>query len=53
MAFEIEITSIEAVKKMSQNRNDKNHAAVVSSLRENGTPNDKAVADEMECLRNK
>ncbi|WP_396597178.1 FMN-binding negative transcriptional regulator [Dokdonia sp. R86516] len=53
VAFEIEITSIEAVKKMSQNRNDKNHAAVVSSLRENGTPNDKAVADEMECLRNK
>jgi len=52
VAFEIVITSIEAAKKMSQNRDDKNHAAIVSRLRENGNTPEKEVAAQMECLRN-
>lgn len=52
VGFEIEITSIEAAKKMSQNRDDKNHAAVVDRLRENGSTQDTAVAEEMERIRN-
>ncbi|RMB56635.1 FMN-binding negative transcriptional regulator [Dokdonia sinensis] len=52
VGFEIEITSIEAAKKMSQNRDDKNHAAVVERLRENGSVQDKAVAEEMKKMRN-
>ena len=52
VAFEIAITSIEAAKKMSQNRDDKNHAAIVSRLRENGNTPEKEVAAQMECLRN-
>lgn len=51
VGFEIEITSIEAAKKMSQNRDDKNHSAVVDRLRESGTVQDKVVADEMEEMR--
>ena len=47
VGFEIEITSIEAAKKMSQNRDDKNHAAIVDRLRENGSTQDIAVAEEM------
>jgi len=53
VGFEIAISSIEAAYKMSQNRDNKNHAVVVSRLRENGTPQEKAVADNMEELRNK
>lgn len=52
VAFEIAITNIEAAKKMSQNRDDKNHAAIVSRLRENGNTPEKEVAAQMECLRN-
>ena len=51
IGFEIEITSIAAAKKMSQNRDDKNHTAVVDRLRETGNAQDKAVAEEMEKLR--
>jgi len=51
VGFEIKITSIEAAKKMSQNRDDKNHTAVVSRLRENGNTRERSVADEMERLR--
>jgi len=51
VGFEIEIESIEAAKKMSQNRDDKNHAAVVDRLRENGSIQEKTVAKEMERLR--
>ena len=48
IAFEIEITSIDAAKKMSQNRDKVNHTAIVSRLRETGNPPEKAVADEMQ-----
>ena len=51
VGFEIEITSIEAAKKMSQNRDDKNHAAVEGHLRESGSVQDKAVAEEMKKER--
>jgi transcriptional regulator len=51
IGFEIEITSIEAAKKMSQNRDDKNHKAIVSRLREKGDASETAVADEMDRLR--
>lgn len=51
VGFEIEITEIHAAKKMSQNRDDKNHSAVMDRLRENGNAAEKAVAEEMEILR--
>ena len=53
IGFEIEITSIEAAKKMSQNRDDKNHASIISRLREKGESSENAVADEMEAIRKK
>ncbi len=53
MGFEIAISSIEAAHKLSQNRDDKNHAAVVDHLRKTGDTGSQAVADEMEKLRDK
>ncbi|WP_310554464.1 FMN-binding negative transcriptional regulator [Flavobacterium sp.] len=46
-AFEIEITGIEAVKKMSQNRDAKNHQNIISELEKTGCPNSILVAQEM------
>lgn len=51
VGFEIEITSIEAAKKMSQNRDDKNHKAIVEHLRDNGNTQETATAKEMEIER--
>lgn len=51
IGFELEINSIEAAYKLSQNRDDKNHTAVVDSLRENANPGEKAIADAMEKQR--
>ena len=51
VGFEIEITSIEAAYKLSQNMNDKNHKGIVSRLRENNNPTEKAIADAMEKSR--
>jgi transcriptional regulator len=51
IGFELEIKSIEAAYKLSQNRDDKNHTAVVDSLRENANPGEKAIADAMEKQR--
>jgi transcriptional regulator len=53
MGFEIAISSIEAAHKLSQNRDDKNHAHVVDHLRKSGDTGSQAVADEMDRLRNK
>ena len=53
IGFEIAIHSIEAAYKLSQNRDDKNHTAVVERLRETANPNEKAVADAMENQRTK
>lgn len=52
IGFEIAITEIHAVKKMSQNRDDKNHTAIVTRLRKTGNSGEKAVAEEMERVRN-
>lgn len=48
VGFEIKISSIEAAKKMSQNRDDKNHTAIVERLRDNGSTQETATAKEME-----
>ncbi|WP_300569661.1 FMN-binding negative transcriptional regulator [Flavobacterium sp.] len=47
IAFEIEITSIEAVKKISQNRDKKNHENIISELENTGDFNAKQIASEM------
>ena len=47
VAFEIEIESIEAVKKMSQNRNEKDYHNVISELEKTEKANSKEVASIM------
>jgi transcriptional regulator len=47
IAFEIEIISIEAVKKMSQNRDDKNYKNIITELEKIGKKDSIAVAHEM------
>ena len=50
-SFEIEITDIQAVKKLSQNRDDKNYKNIISKL-ENSNDNEAiAVAEEMKKNR--
>ncbi|MEO8517406.1 MAG: FMN-binding negative transcriptional regulator [Flavobacterium sp.] len=47
VAFEIEITSIDAVKKLSQNRDQKNFQNIISELENTGDSNAKQIACEM------
>jgi len=47
LAFEIEITEIQAKKKLSQNRDDKNYENVINQLEKSSDNNDKQVAAEM------
>jgi len=47
IAFEIEITAIEAQKKLSQNRDDKNYKNIVSELEKTNDNQAIAVANEM------
>ncbi|MDI1256371.1 MAG: FMN-binding negative transcriptional regulator [Flavobacterium sp.] len=47
VGFEIEIESIEATRKMSQNRNEKNYNTIIEKLSETKTDNGVAVAEEM------
>jgi transcriptional regulator len=47
VAFEIEIDSIEAIKKMSQNRNEKDFQNIISELEKTANPNALAVANVM------
>lgn len=47
VAFEIEITEIQATKKMSQNRDDKNYQNIISELEKVSTNQSIAVANEM------
>jgi transcriptional regulator len=47
IAFEIEINAIEAVKKMSQNRDDKNYKNIISELEKTGENASIDVATEM------
>ncbi len=52
VGFEIEITKIDAVKKMSQNRDDKNYNNIISELEKSEKNADKMVAIEMiKCPR--
>ncbi|MCL9805068.1 FMN-binding negative transcriptional regulator [Flavobacterium amniphilum] len=47
LAFEINVTEIQAVKKMSQNRDDKNYKNIIGHLEKSGRTDDQEVADEM------
>lgn len=47
VGFEIEITKIEATYKLSQNRDAKNHDAIVSQLEKSKDHNSTAIAHEM------
>ena len=47
VAFEIEITEIQATKKMSQNRDDKNYQNIIIELKKVNTNESIAVANEM------
>jgi transcriptional regulator len=52
VSFEIEIEDIQAVKKMSQNRDDKNYNNIISELDKTGDPNAIEVAKVMgKCPR--
>lgn len=47
VAFEIEITEIQAITKLSQNRDDKNHAMIISELQKCPNQNAQHIACEM------
>jgi transcriptional regulator len=51
IAFEIEITSIEAQKKLSQNRDDKNYKNIITELEKTNDSQAIAVADAMKKNR--
>jgi transcriptional regulator len=51
VAFEIEIEEIQAVHKLSQNRDDKNYKNIVSELKKTGNIQDEAIANEMSKCR--
>ena len=52
IAFEIEINDIQAVKKMSQNRDDKNYENIIVELKKTTKPAENAVAETMlKCPR--
>jgi transcriptional regulator len=51
VAFEIKIQEIQAQTKMSQNRDDKNYAAIIKELNNTENPQSIAVAKEMEKYR--
>jgi len=53
VAFEIAITAIEAVKKLSQNRDDKNHENIVTALQKTNDNQAVAVAEAMQKNRKK
>lgn len=49
--FRLEVQKTEASWKLSQNRDDKNHATIIQKLRERGDELSAAIADEMEKMR--
>ena len=51
IAFEIEITAIEAQKKLSQNRDDKNYKNIISELEKTNDNQSIAIANEMKNNR--
>ena len=48
IAFEIELTNIEHVFKLSQNRDEQSQASIITHLQQNDNPDAAQVADEME-----
>lgn len=51
VSFEIEITAIEAKKKLSQNRDDKNYKTIISKLEKSNDNQAIAIAEEMKKNR--
>jgi transcriptional regulator len=51
VSFEIEITAVEAKKKLSQNRDDKNYQTIISKLENSNDNQAIAVAEEMKKNR--
>lgn len=51
VGFEIEITDIQATKKLSQTRDDKNYSAIIDELEKSECPNSRAIAKEMKKER--
>lgn len=51
VAFEINIETMQGAAKLSQNRDDANHAAIVDQLRQRDDVDSHRVADEMEKRR--
>ena len=51
VAFEIEVTKLEANYKLSQNRNDKNYNAIIDKLALSDNMLDREIAKEMRNLR--
>lgn len=49
VAFEIAIDEIQAVHKMSQNRDEKNYANIITALEKTGKPAETEVAKIMKC----
>lgn len=49
VAFEIAIDEIQAVHKMSQNRDEKNYASIITELEKTGKPAEAEVAKIMKC----
>ncbi len=47
VCFEIEVTSVEAAYKLSQNRDAKNHANIINELKNRGDHNSIQIANEM------
>ncbi len=53
IGFEIEITDIQAAYKLSQNRDEKNHQAIITELNETDNQGSKEIASRMNKERNK
>lgn len=51
VGFEIKVTKIEAAYKLSQNRDQKNHDAIIKELEKKGDPASIAIANEMKARK--
>lgn len=51
VAFEMQIDTMQGAAKLSQNRDDANHAAIVENLHQQGDAGSHRIADEMEKRR--
>lgn len=51
VGFELEITNIQAISKLSQNRDDKNYQSIVSELEKKDDTDSKKMADLMKLKR--